>query len=118
MSRNFTSPAQAQKFFEERRTTRQTVFKWPWTTKSPTTVTPASRTSAVTVDGEEFEVQSQYGPVGVNNAKALLRNTSQPPRNQPYETRRVGPTPLPEFQTPLPPPRVDLPTFRNQVTII
>lgn len=114
MSRNFTSPAQMQQFLEAR-TTRQSVFHWPWTTKPPTTALPPSRTSAVTVDGEEFEVQSQFGPVGVNNAKALLRNTTKTPSNQPYETRRVGPTPLPDFQTPLPPDRVDLPTFRHQV---
>lgn len=102
----------------EGRTTRQAQFHWPWTTAAPTTPTPApSRTSAVTVDGEEFEVQSQFGPVGVNNAKALLKNGTPIgyTPEQTYETRKIGPTELPEFQTPLPPHRVDLPTFRNQV---
>lgn len=105
----------------EGRTTRQSSFHWPWSTTEPTpsttTQTPR-RTSAVTVDGEEFEVESQFGPVGVNNAKALVRNATQAPETQQsYETRRVGPTQLPAFQTPLPPHRVDLPTFRNQVTL-
>jgi hypothetical protein len=115
VSRNFTTPSQMKQHFE--RTTRQTTFHWPWTTSPPTTTTPSpNRSSAVTVDGEEFEVQSQFGPVGVNNAKALIRNATQIPyTRQSYETRKIGPTKLPTFQTPLPPHRVDLPTFRNQV---
>lgn len=113
ISRNFTSASQLKRTLETR-TPRQT-FHWPWTTRPPTTTQPPNRTSAVTVDGEEFEVQSQFGPVGVNNAKALIRNGTTSPGDQRYETRKIGPTPLPEFQTPLPPDIVDLPTFKNQV---
>lgn len=61
MSRNFTSPDQLRRHLESR-TTRQ-VFHWPWTTtqKPPTTTTQSSSRTSVTVDGEEFEVQSQFG---------------------------------------------------------
>ncbi|KAI6209460.1 TMC domain-containing protein [Aphelenchoides besseyi] len=107
-SRNFTSLRQMRHVLESRSSS-----SWPRPTSAPTLPT-TSRTAAVTVDGEDVEVQSQFGPVGVNHAKALMRNATAAPNLRRYETRPIGPTVLPSYPTPLPPPISNLPTYRGQ----
>lgn len=86
----------------------------------PTQVTPTG--GAVTVDGTTVTINSQFGPVGVNNPSALLRNlslsslTTSPSTYQAgYETRRLGPTPLSIFTPPPLPSTFETSTFRKQV---
>jgi hypothetical protein len=61
-------------------------------------------------------IKAQFGPVGVNNPNILMRNATLPPllESSPYETRRIGPTPLPVFTPPPLPPTSRAPTFRGQ----
>uniref|UniRef100_A0A914GZ21 TMC domain-containing protein n=1 Tax=Globodera rostochiensis TaxID=31243 RepID=A0A914GZ21_GLORO len=94
--------------------------------KSAADVQDANENDKVTVDGSSFTVHAQFGPVGVNNPTALVRNSTMPvmpldptqshsttalPRRPPYETRRVGPTTLPTFSPPPRPPTPALTTF-------
>ncbi|KAI6244219.1 TMC domain-containing protein [Aphelenchoides fujianensis] len=111
-SRNFTNLRQMRAALEGRESPSWTQ-PWPRSSVAPTLPT-TSRTAAVTVDGEDVEVQSQFGPVGVNHAKALMRNATPAPTSKRYETKRLGPTVLPAYPTPLPPPTQDLPTYREQ----
>ncbi|KAI6182005.1 TMC domain-containing protein [Aphelenchoides fujianensis] len=111
-SRNFTNLRQMRAALEGRGSPSWTQ-PWPRSSVAPTLPT-TSRTAAVTVDGEDVEVQSQFGPVGVNHAKALMRNATPAPTSKRYETKRLGPTVLPAYPTPLPPPTQDLPTYREQ----
>lgn len=60
-------------------------------------------------------VRSQFGPVGVNNPTALVRNSTLSPLQRRFETRRLGPPPLPVFSPP--PPRArprEGQTYRGQ----
>ncbi|KAI6185190.1 TMC domain-containing protein [Aphelenchoides fujianensis] len=111
-SRNFTNLRQMRAALEGRGSPSWTQ-PWPRSSVAPTLPT-TSRTAAVTVDGEDVEVQSQFGPVGVNHAKALMRNATPAPTSKRYETKRLGPTVLPAYPTPLPPPTQDIPTYREQ----
>lgn len=60
-------------------------------------------------------INSQFGPVGVNNLNALMRNATATTMLTSYETRRLGPTSLPIFTPPPIPTTKELPTFRKQV---
>uniref|UniRef100_A0A915E906 TMC domain-containing protein n=1 Tax=Ditylenchus dipsaci TaxID=166011 RepID=A0A915E906_9BILA len=108
-SRNFSSHGQLHRFFG--REVSQLFGKVPASLQSqhlrakrqiqqgssgyivPTRPTPTG--GDVTVDGSHVTIQAQFGPVG-------------------YETRRIGPTPLPTFTPPPLPPTPELPIFRQQ----
>ncbi|CAK5120808.1 unnamed protein product [Meloidogyne enterolobii] len=66
--------------------------------------------------GTSVTVRAQFGPVGVNNPTVLLRNYTQHPviESDSFETRKIGPTPLPLFTPPPIPPTTRTPTFREQ----
>jgi len=67
--------------------------------------------------GTSVTVRAQFGPVGINNPTVLLRNYTQHPvlESDSFETRKIGPTPLPFFTPPPIPPTSRTPTFREQV---
>lgn len=130
-SRNFTSREQLLKFFNQ--TNPPTFYSQLFNFKRgstrrkreedyvpPTPMTPTG--GAVTVDGTTVSIQSQFGPVGVNNPTVLMRNASPTTVSSmwsshdeaKYETRRVGPTPLPLFTPPPLPPTPEVPLFRKQ----
>lgn len=83
--------------------------------------TPVNLTGRV-VEGNTV-IHSQFGPVGVNNPSALLRNnittgtTTGSTSKTGYETRRMGPTPLPVFTPPPLPSTIESPTFKKQVNL-
>uniref|UniRef100_A0A914YGH5 TMC domain-containing protein n=1 Tax=Panagrolaimus superbus TaxID=310955 RepID=A0A914YGH5_9BILA len=90
-SRNFVNRTQVIQFLN--RTTKKLPDGFG-TTKRPNII---SKTDAVTV-------RSQFGPIGVNNPTVLVRNATLSPSQRRFETRRLGPPPLPVFSPP--PPRV------------
>lgn len=58
--------------------------------------------------------------IGVNNPNILMRNatipTSSTHKMVPYETHKLGPTPMPFFTPPPLPPTPMIPTFRKQAS--
>lgn len=86
-----------------------------WRPTLPTIAEDNTRQKAVTVDGTLVTINAQFGPVGVNNPSALMRNATTPTMLTSYETRKLGPTPLPIFKPPPLPPTEDQLTFRKHV---
>ncbi|KAL3122704.1 hypothetical protein niasHT_009601 [Heterodera trifolii] len=136
LSRNFSTPRQLQRFFATAKTptaTNSTEVMWQEQQRHRKNADGGGEdeqrdeNGQVTVGGSSFTVHVQFGPVGVNNPTALVRNTTTPsvpldssqtppstvpkPRRPPYETRRIGPTPLPTFVPPSRPPTSRQPTF-------
>ncbi|VDK63298.1 unnamed protein product [Anisakis simplex] len=58
-------------------------------------------------------IQPQYGPIGLNNPSAVLFNATLSPYRRRYQTIKIGPTPLPTFNTPPMPRRPSLKTNVN-----
>jgi len=120
-SRNFTNRRQLVQFFTAQdsadirhREKRGLSKRYPYATAPPSTQEPMLG-QTVTVDGTEVTVQSQFGPVGVNNPNALVRNaTVSPEEAVSYETRRIGPTPLPIYTPPPLPSTSRTPVFRQK----
>ncbi|KAL7070082.1 hypothetical protein ACQ4LE_011015 [Meloidogyne hapla] len=110
-SRNFSSPNQLKQFFMD-------AFNFVTRQHGRREVeNGGEEIGKLNVDGTSVTVRAQFGPVGVNNPTVLLRNYTQPPLlRTSFETRRIGPTPLPSF-TPPPIPSTfrehSTPTFRE-----
>src|SRR5690606_30773441 len=90
-SRSFINRTQVMQFLN--RTTK----------KVPGAYSVTQKPSIISHTGQPVTVQSQYGPFGVNHATAVVRNATLNPLQRRYETRRLGPPPLPVFSPP--PPR-------------
>ncbi|CAK5089775.1 unnamed protein product [Meloidogyne enterolobii] len=109
-SRNFSSPNQLKQFFMDAFNfmTRQHGRRQA--------ENGGEEIGKLNVDGTSVTVRAQFGPVGVNNPTVLLRNYTQHPvlESDSFETRKIGPTPLPLFTPPPIPPTTRTPTFREQ----
>uniref|UniRef100_A0A914KFQ7 TMC domain-containing protein n=1 Tax=Meloidogyne incognita TaxID=6306 RepID=A0A914KFQ7_MELIC len=109
-SRNFSSPNQLKQFFMDafNFVTRQHGRRQA--------ENGGEEIGKLNVDGTSVTVRAQFGPVGVNNPTVLLRNYTQHPviESDSFETRKIGPTPLPLFTPPPIPPTSRTSTFREQ----
>uniref|UniRef100_A0A915BGP7 TMC domain-containing protein n=1 Tax=Parascaris univalens TaxID=6257 RepID=A0A915BGP7_PARUN len=125
VSRNFTSPAQAQDFLNKSITRFTEEQQPPGTTAvfnnatertKRKTETSTATTKTITTkknSPQRLTIEPQFGPVGLNNPNALLFNDTFPPGRRRFQTIKLGPTKLRVFTPPPTPPRPTLDTNVN-----
>uniref|UniRef100_F1KTY3 TMC family membrane protein n=1 Tax=Ascaris suum TaxID=6253 RepID=F1KTY3_ASCSU len=125
MSRNFTSPAQAQDFLNKSITRFTEEQQPPGTTavfnnttgrtkrKTETSTATTKTTTTRKTSPQGLTIEPQFGPVGLNNPNALLFNETFPPGRRRFQTIKLGPTKLRVFTPPPTPPRPTLDTSVN-----